>query len=329
MNAAWSKPRLINVNPKVFISHANEDKRRFVLGFAERLRERGIDAWVDQWEILPGDSLVDKIFEDGIKAATAIIVIISHFSIEKRWVREELNAAFIKRLEGNCRLIPVILGDCEVPECLRATVWEKIHTFDNYSEALDRIVMAIYGVVKKPPLGSNPHFVSTLGATLPGLGEVDTLVLRISCQIVFDQDIQGHFIKTESIVIAGERLGIPERDIHDSLDILSRHFLIEGTRCTGALNFSRIRVPDSTFVGFLRSNYPDFDLVTRLVCASLVNLKQNSNQGIAHELDRPAVVIDAILGLLEIKKLVDLIRRPRGDISILRISPELKRILQD
>ena len=48
--------------PKIFISHSTADKDRFVLGFARRLRERGIDAWLDLWEMNPGDSLVDKVF---------------------------------------------------------------------------------------------------------------------------------------------------------------------------------------------------------------------------------------------------------------------------
>ena len=37
---------------KVLVSHASEDKERFVLGFAERLRKNSIDAWVDTWEML-------------------------------------------------------------------------------------------------------------------------------------------------------------------------------------------------------------------------------------------------------------------------------------
>ncbi len=49
--------------PKVFLSHASEDKDRFVVGFARQLRENGVDVWLDQWEMKPGDSLVDKIFE--------------------------------------------------------------------------------------------------------------------------------------------------------------------------------------------------------------------------------------------------------------------------
>jgi hypothetical protein len=47
--------------PIAFMSHTPEDKERFVLEFARRLRERGIDIWLDRWEMYPGDSLVDKI----------------------------------------------------------------------------------------------------------------------------------------------------------------------------------------------------------------------------------------------------------------------------
>ena len=84
------------MNPKVFISHASEDKDRFVTSFATKLRENGVDAWFDRWEILPGDSLVDKINE-GLKEAQAVIIILSNFSVNKPWVREELNTSIVSR----------------------------------------------------------------------------------------------------------------------------------------------------------------------------------------------------------------------------------------
>ena len=37
------------MNPKVFVSHASEDKDRFVNTFATKLRENGVDAWLDKW----------------------------------------------------------------------------------------------------------------------------------------------------------------------------------------------------------------------------------------------------------------------------------------
>ena len=101
--------------PRVFMSHASEDKERFVLGFARRLRERGIDVWLDRWEMYPGDSLVDKIFTEGIGKASAVVVVLSVYSVNKPWVREELNAAVVKRINSGSKLIPVVL-DSSCPE---------------------------------------------------------------------------------------------------------------------------------------------------------------------------------------------------------------------
>ena len=44
-------------NVKVFCSHSSADKPR-VRAIAEQLAAAGIDAWVDQWEIAPGDDIV-------------------------------------------------------------------------------------------------------------------------------------------------------------------------------------------------------------------------------------------------------------------------------
>ena len=84
--------------PKVFISHASEDKQRFVMRFAERLRSKGVDAWLDVWEMLPGDSLVEKIWDEGLKGCDAMIVVLSAHSIKSKWVREELNSGMIKKI---------------------------------------------------------------------------------------------------------------------------------------------------------------------------------------------------------------------------------------
>lgn len=100
--------------PKVFVSHASEDKQRFVIPFATALRARGINAWVDRWEMLPGDSLVDKIFEEGLKEAAAVVIVLSKVSVAKPWVREELNTAVVKRIQKGTKIIPVVLEDCDV-----------------------------------------------------------------------------------------------------------------------------------------------------------------------------------------------------------------------
>ncbi len=138
---------------RVFISYARKDKDRFVLEFARRLRAHGVDAWIDIWEMLPGDSLVDKVFEEGIKNARAMIIVLSQNSVDRPWVREELNTAFLRRLSGKLRIIPVVIDDCEIPEALRSTLWEKIGDLTEYDEEFQRIMDSIYSRRKAPPLG--------------------------------------------------------------------------------------------------------------------------------------------------------------------------------
>jgi hypothetical protein len=160
------------------LSHASEHKDRFVLDFAANRRAKGIDVWLDKWEMLPGDSLVDKIFEEGIKNAHAVIVVLSRNSVPKRWVREELNAGMVKRINEKSKLIPVVIDDCEIPECLKSPVWERIGDLKAYDESLDRIVMSVFGGSKKPPIGASPKFTSFDEVNVSGLSSADSLVLK-------------------------------------------------------------------------------------------------------------------------------------------------------
>jgi hypothetical protein len=45
--------------PKVFVSysHDSQDHKKWVLDLATRLRNNGVDAIIDQWELQPGDDL--------------------------------------------------------------------------------------------------------------------------------------------------------------------------------------------------------------------------------------------------------------------------------
>lgn len=170
------------MSPKVFVSHASDDKERFVLDFARKLRQNGIDAWLDKWEMLPGDSLVDKIFEEGIKEAQAFIIVLSKFSVQKPWVREELNAALVKRVNNGSKLIPVVIDDCEVPEALKSTIWEKVEDIKSFDANMDRIVASIFGATDKPPLGSAPDYTKSFVQPIGQLSNIDSLVLRMSCE---------------------------------------------------------------------------------------------------------------------------------------------------
>lgn len=175
------------MNPKAFISHASEDKDRFVRGFATKLRDQGIEAWFDEWEIAPGNSIVRKVFDEGIQESNVFIVILSNFSVNKPWVREELDIGVIKKINEGSKIIPVVIDDCEIPNALQATHWVRIGDLDSYEEQLNRIVMSIYGYSTNPPLGTSPVYSSTAFDVVPGLTAGDSLILKLSLEIAIEK----------------------------------------------------------------------------------------------------------------------------------------------
>lgn len=135
--------------PKAFISHSSADKE-----VAERLARdliaQGIDAWFDKWEIMPGDSLRRKI-EQGISEASHFIVLLTPNSLKSEWVQTELDTALVRKIENECRLIPVLYGIPleEAPLILRGLLCVKL---DDYQEGLQQLVDACFGRSRKPLL---------------------------------------------------------------------------------------------------------------------------------------------------------------------------------
>lgn len=108
-----------------------------------------------------------------------MIVILSKSSVDKPWVREELNAAMVKRINGLSKLIPVILDDCSVPEALRSTVWIRINDTSSYDAEFEQITRAIFDFRDKPAIGTPPAYTSAVIDAIPGLTKTDTLVFKL------------------------------------------------------------------------------------------------------------------------------------------------------
>jgi len=289
------------MNPKVFISHASEDKERFVLDFAIKLRSKGIDAWVDKWEIYPGDSLVDKIFEEGIKNAQAVIVVLSKYSVDKPWVREELNASMVKKINESSKLIPVVINDCQVPECLQSTVWEKIKNLKNYEAEFDRIVMSIYGQRDKPPIGIPPTYTQTVIDFLPSLAKVDSLVVKLSCEKAIE--IGYPHINTASILEQVKSFDISLEEFFEALEILDSRGYIKATMVMGG-NIPHFSITVYGFDEYARVYIDDYDSILESVAFQIVNLNKMDNLSISASLNQPQMIVDHVLDVLENKGLI-------------------------
>ncbi len=81
----------------IFICHASEDKP-FVRRLARALRAHGVRAWVDEYEMRPGDSIHGKI-GDAILQSGYMLVLLSRRSKNKAWVKREISAGLAEELK--------------------------------------------------------------------------------------------------------------------------------------------------------------------------------------------------------------------------------------
>ena len=311
--------------PKVFVSHASEDKDRFVVEFARRLRENGVDAWLDQWEMKPGDSLVDKIFEEGLKEARAVIVVLSKVSVQKPWVREELNTSVVNRISRGTRLIPVVIDDCEVPESLRSTLWQKVDVLADYDQILQRILSAIFDVDDKPAIGQPPARFSGSASFISGLTRVDDLALRVIARIQIDED--AGLVDWERLRAEPEIQNVPQQELIDSLDILEQYYYIKIGRVLGA-PLSHAVLTDYGFQQFAQAYVDGYQDVVGRIAALLVNEDVRQNEELATRVGKPRAFVDFVLNLLESNNHIKVSKSLGGHSHVWDVSASLRRAIQ-
>ncbi|MBA4144066.1 MAG: toll/interleukin-1 receptor domain-containing protein [Nitrosospira sp.] len=311
--------------PKVFLSHASEDKGRFVVGFAQQLRASGVDVWLDQWEMKPGDSLVDRIFEEGLKDASAVLIVLSTISVQKPWVREELNASVVNRISRGTKLIPVVIDECGVPECLRSTVWQKIDNLNDYSQSLQRILAAIFDVSDKPAIGQPPARFSGTEPLISGLTRVDDLVLREIARLQIEKN--NGLVMFDQICVEPKLADVPQQELLESLEILGQKYLIKISYVMGA-PLSHVVLTNFGFQQFAEAYVPDYNEVVTRIAALLVNENICQNEELAYRIQRPVSFVDFVLSLMESNNHIKMSKYIGGQSQVWQISPSLKRTLQ-
>ena len=85
---------------KVFFSHAAEDKPLVEQVFLRMCqRSPDIKGWLDKYEILGGDDLIETVHA-GIEPSNKFLIFLSQNSIDKPWVRTELRKALSDEING-------------------------------------------------------------------------------------------------------------------------------------------------------------------------------------------------------------------------------------
>lgn len=94
----------------VFISHASEDKDDVARPISEACKALGLVPFFDEAEIKWGDSLVEVI-NHALGKSSFFLAILSSNSIDKPWPKQEVNAAFTRKINGKQVFLPLMVGE--------------------------------------------------------------------------------------------------------------------------------------------------------------------------------------------------------------------------
>jgi hypothetical protein len=139
---------------QIFLSYAREDEEK-VKKLYQRLSDAGLKPWMDQEDLLPGESWKLRISQ-AIRQSDFFLVCLSDNSIDKRgWIQREIKQAldiWQEMLDSDIYLIPARLEDCEVPERLSDFQWVDLFEEDGWT----RLVKAIQeGMKRRTPVAKS------------------------------------------------------------------------------------------------------------------------------------------------------------------------------
>src|SRR5262245_15458569 len=115
----------------IFLSHTHADKP-FVRRLAQDLQAAGVRVWLDEAEMMIGDSLIEKIRE-GIDKMEYVGVVLSQDSVKSRWVQEEIDIAMNQQIEGKrVKVLPLVIENCELPGFLKGKLYADFRESARY-----------------------------------------------------------------------------------------------------------------------------------------------------------------------------------------------------
>ena len=163
-------------HPKVFISYSHDspEHKQWVSELGAKLRHKGVDVILDQWDLGLGDDLT-QFMEVGIRDLDRVLVICTDTYVKKANAREGgvgyeiqiVTAQLVKDL-GTDKFIPIIRqasGKEKTPTCLETRIYIDFTDDSQFDEKFDELLRELHQVpiVEKPPLGKNPFAQSSSG----------------------------------------------------------------------------------------------------------------------------------------------------------------------
>jgi len=156
--------------PKVFISYSwdGEAHQKWVLNLATKLRENGIDAILDQWELDLGKP-IPNFMENSVAKSDRVICIITPKYNEKSinlhggvgYEYSIISAEIMDKIDTQ-KFIPLLKeGNNEnIPKSLKGRMYIDMRDDSSFEYRLEELLRGIYKAPKnkKPPIGKKPPF---------------------------------------------------------------------------------------------------------------------------------------------------------------------------
>jgi len=155
--------------PTVFISysHDTKDHKAWVADLGRRLREKGVEVVLDQWDTELGDDM-PKFMERGVSDSDRVLMICTEPYVRKvddgkggAGYEAMIVTAELVRDQGLNKFIPILRQTAErrtTPTCLGIRKYVDLSVDRNFEDGLQELLETIHKVVatRKPPLGPNP-----------------------------------------------------------------------------------------------------------------------------------------------------------------------------
>lgn len=221
------------VDPNLYLAHASEDHDTLAKPLAKRMMASGINVWLDDWEISAGDSLRQKM-EEGLKNCSHFLVLLTPNSLGKAWVETEIDAGFIRAVEGKARFIGIRIG-VEVSDLspfLRTRRCPQVRLEDDAE--INALIADIYGVSRKPPRGRRPKYVRTLPAGVSGWSHAAATVAEF---LVLASKTGTHLDPQVNVAKTADATGLSEEDVRLGVLDLKDNGLIESSKTMGSNDF--------------------------------------------------------------------------------------------
>jgi len=191
-------------NPTTFISYAWEsiDLKNWVKELATRLRQNGIDAKLDQWEIVPGDQM-PHFMEKSVRENNYVIIICtpeyktkSENRIGGVGYEGDIMTAEVLQNANHRKFIPILKSgtkETSIPSWLQGKYFVDLSNDHNFKKNFEDLITTILNVRE----------------VAPSLGKISNKYNKVATK-QSDEPIKGEEIKIKGIII--DEVSLPLND---------------------------------------------------------------------------------------------------------------------